>query len=89
MAKRTIIILVDDLDHSTDGVTTHRFGLDNVLWEIDLSEPNLDGLRQALRPFIGAARRISANRRTRRSPQHRHQPRTMRGAAAPAEPAAI
>ncbi|MFC0532136.1 Lsr2 dimerization domain-containing protein [Phytohabitans kaempferiae] len=69
MAKRTIIVVEDDLDGSTDGVTTHRFSLDNTSWEIDLSEPNLDRLRQALQPFITAAVRLPAKRGTRTRPR--------------------
>jgi hypothetical protein len=89
VAKRTFIILKDDLDDSTDGVTTHRFALDNVTWEIDLSAANLVRLRNALAPFIGAASRVPAKQRVRRSSQRRRQPQATRGAAAPAQSAAI
>jgi hypothetical protein len=62
VAVHTTTVLFDDLDASTDGVTTHHFALDGVAWEIDLSEPHLDWLREQLRPFMTAGRRLPASR---------------------------
>ncbi|HEX5541517.1 MAG TPA: Lsr2 family protein [Micromonospora sp.] len=56
MARREIVIYTDDLD-GTEGAETVRFGLDGVQYEIDLSEKNEAKLREALAPFVDAARR--------------------------------
>lgn len=66
MTRRTTIVLTDDLDASTDGVTTHHLALDSTTWEIDLSAANLARLRAALSPFTAAGRRQPATR-TRRA----------------------
>ncbi|MHA6615758.1 Lsr2 dimerization domain-containing protein [Pseudonocardia sp. DLS-67] len=49
--------LVDDIDGS-HAVTTLSFGLDGSSYEIDLSESHLSAFRQALAPFITAARAV-------------------------------
>lgn len=49
-----VITLVDDLDQSADNVARHTFALDGTVWQIDLSEKNLEKLTKALRPFIDA-----------------------------------
>lgn len=64
MAVHTRTELTDDFDHTTDGVTSHEFALDGVAFEIDLSEANLARLRDALRPFMTAGRRLPHTRRT-------------------------
>ena len=66
MALHTRTELFDDFDATTEGVTSHEFALDGVAFEIDLSEANLDRLRDALRPFMTAGRRLPASR-TRRT----------------------
>jgi Lsr2 len=48
--------LVDDLDGS-EAVTTLSFSLDGHSYEIDLSEPHLLAFRQAVAPFVTAARK--------------------------------
>jgi len=58
MATRTVSTVFDDLDGSTDGVRTYRFGLEDLTYEIDLSTDNLGRLRAALAPFITAGRRL-------------------------------
>ncbi|ROO63013.1 Lsr2 protein [Micromonospora sp. Llam0] len=65
MALHTSTVLLDDFDATTDGVTSHQFALDGVTWEIDLSATNLDRLREALRPFQTAGRRLPASRTNR------------------------
>lgn len=67
MGIRIERIRYDDLDASVDGVTSHTFALDGVQWEIDLSQPNLDRLREMLRPYIAAGRRLPASRTTTKS----------------------
>jgi hypothetical protein len=48
----------DDLDGS-DADQTVRFSLGPIEYEIDLSSDNADAMRDALRPYVAAARRIS------------------------------
>ena len=43
-----------------------RFGLDGADYEIDLSSEEQQGLRDALAPFVSAARPVDAARKTRR-----------------------
>jgi hypothetical protein len=57
MAKQTIITLIDDLDESVEADETVAFGLDGRGYEIDLSAEHADELRDALKPFVDAARR--------------------------------
>ena len=56
MAQKLTVLLEDDLDGST-AEETIRFGLDGVLYEIDLSRENALDLRTKLGPYVGAARR--------------------------------
>jgi hypothetical protein len=49
-------LFIDDLDGSeADG--TIRFGLDGTDYEIDLNTEHAQALREALAPYVGAARR--------------------------------
>jgi Lsr2 len=67
MAQKIQTLFIDDLDGSgAEG--TVRFGLDGVEYEIDLSAEHSRELRDALAPFVGAARRAGgAARRPARS----------------------
>lgn len=69
MAQRMITTLIDDLD-GTDlergSGETIRFGVDGRTYEIDLSDDNAAALREALRPYTEAGRRIVATRPRRR-----------------------
>src|SRR6266536_6678030 len=55
----TITRKVDDLDEKTEGAETVRFALGDRTFEIDLAEPNMSKLAQALDPFIAKAREIT------------------------------
>ena len=66
MAQKVHITLVDDIDGS-DAAETVRFGLDNVVYEIDLSEAHAKELRDALAPWVEHARRRPGQRATRRT----------------------
>jgi hypothetical protein len=55
------IRLVDDLDGEKADETV-EFGLDGKNYEIDLSTGNADRLRDALASYVGAARKVAANR---------------------------
>ena len=51
------IILVDDLDGSTDGIFTVSFGIDKSYYEIDLTEENIARLWAIYEPYVKVARR--------------------------------
>jgi hypothetical protein len=58
MAQKVLVQLVDDLDGtSSDDVTTVEFGLDGVLYEIDLNTANAEKLREVYDDYVSSARR--------------------------------
>ncbi len=63
MARKIVHQLVDDLDGTVlevgDGETV-LFSLDGTAYEIDLTHGNAEALRDALAPYIDAARRVSS-----------------------------
>jgi hypothetical protein len=62
MAHRIVHQLVDDLDGTVLEIgsgETVLFSLDGVAYEIDLSDENASALRDALAPFVSAARTVS------------------------------
>ena len=62
MAKKVTVSLIDDFDgKQADG--TVQFGLDGVSYAIDLSEKNAKKMREGLRPWVDAGRRIGGPRR--------------------------
>ncbi|MFD1534459.1 Lsr2 family protein [Pseudonocardia aurantiaca] len=63
MAKQTTVTLVDDLDGS-EADEQVEFAVDGKAYEIDLSATNSARLRDALAPFISAARRTGGRRRS-------------------------
>jgi hypothetical protein len=68
MAKRTHIILTDDISGETikEGKGgTIAFGLEGVEYEIDLSDKNADKLRAALADYVAAGTRIGRRTGTR------------------------
>jgi hypothetical protein len=69
MAQKVETLLVDDLDGS-DAESTIRFGVDGADYEIDLSASHAQQLRDALAPYISAARRAgpSPRRKAARPP---------------------
>ena len=68
MAQKVQALLIDDLDGS-DADGTVSFSVDGAGYEIDLSTSHARQLRDALAPYIGAARRSgnSGRARTRRT----------------------
>ena len=69
MAQKVQTLFVDDLDGS-EAAGTVRFGLDGTEYEIDLSDQHAQQLRDALAPYLSAARRAGGgNRRPPRRPQ--------------------
>jgi hypothetical protein len=63
MASKVSVLVTDDLDGSPDA-NTSSFGIDGVLYEIDLAAKNQAKLSKVLAPYIAAGRRV----RPRRSP---------------------
>ena len=70
MAQRTVVTLVDDLDGGVAEETV-SFGLDHVDYEIDLSGEHAEVLRDALAPYVAAARRTGGRRPARATPAAR------------------
>jgi hypothetical protein len=64
MAQQTTVRFVDDLDGS-DASGTFDFSLDGRSYQIDLSDENAAKLRDALAPYIGAARKAGGRGRAR------------------------
>nr|WP_181784195.1 Lsr2 family protein [Pseudonocardia pini] len=62
MARVTEVTLVDDLDGGKADETV-SFALDGKSFEIDLSAEHAAQLRDAIAPYVGAARRTSAGGR--------------------------
>jgi Lsr2 len=65
MAKKVTVTLVDDFDGEAGADETVEFGLDGVTYEIDLSSKNAKKLREDLRVWVEAGRRVGGRRRGR------------------------
>lgn len=63
MAQKVTVSMVDDMD-GTPAAQTVEFALDGVTYEIDLSEANAAGLREALETWTLYARRVSGRKKT-------------------------
>lgn len=61
MAKQTTVTMVDDLDGGLADEQV-KFAVDGRSYEIDLSTANVTRLREALAPFISAARHAGGRR---------------------------
>jgi hypothetical protein len=57
--RRVNVVLLDDIDGS-EPARTVSFSLEGKAYEIDLTEPNAQALRDCLAPWIAAARRAPA-----------------------------
>ena len=57
MAQKIHVTLVDDIDQSPADENV-SFGLDGINYEIDLSAKNAQNLRDALKEYIDAGRRV-------------------------------
>jgi hypothetical protein len=62
VARVTQVSLVDDVDGSVASGTV-GFGLDGKTYELDLSDKNAEKLRDAVAPFVVAARRAGGRAR--------------------------
>ena len=61
MAKKTVVLLQDDIDGS-EAKETISFALDGSEYEIDLNEEHANELREALARFTHAGRKVSGGR---------------------------
>ncbi|MDE8670702.1 Lsr2 family protein [Pseudarthrobacter sp. H3Y2-7] len=61
MAKKTIVLLEDDIDGS-EADETVSFALDGSEYEIDLNEGHANELREALARFTNAGRKVAGGR---------------------------
>jgi hypothetical protein len=61
MAKKTVVLLEDDIDGS-EATETLSFALDGSDYEIDLNEDHAKELRQALTRFTKAGRKVAGGR---------------------------
>jgi hypothetical protein len=68
MAKRTIHVLVDDLDGGRADETV-RFALDGVQYEIDLSAQNVEKLRGIFARYLAAGSRVGRSGPVAASPR--------------------
>ena len=65
MAKKVTVTLVDDFDGDGPADDTVEFSIDGVSYEIDLSAKNAKKLRDDLKQWIEAGRRVGGRRRGR------------------------
>jgi hypothetical protein len=65
MAKKVTVTLVDDFDGDGPADETVEFSIDGVSYEIDLSARNAKKLRDDLKQWIEAGRRVGGRRRGR------------------------
>ena len=68
MAQQTTVRFIDDLDGS-DAAGTFDFAIDGRQYQIDLSDENATKLRDALAPYVGAARKAGGRARGRAARQ--------------------
>lgn len=61
MAKKTVVLLEDDIDGS-EANETISFALDGSEYEIDLNEGHANELREALARFTKAGRKVAGGR---------------------------
>jgi hypothetical protein len=61
MAKKTVVLLEDDIDGS-EANETISFALDGSEYEIDLNEGHANELREALARFTNAGRKVAGGR---------------------------
>jgi hypothetical protein len=71
MARKVTVTLIDDFDGQGAADETVEFGLDGVTYEIDLSTKNATKLRDGLKQWVEAGRRVSGRRRGRSASSRR------------------
>ncbi|WP_407661760.1 histone-like nucleoid-structuring protein Lsr2 [Mycolicibacterium neworleansense] len=81
MAKKVTVTLVDDFDGEATADETVEFGLDGVTYEIDLSSKNATKLRNDLKQWVEAGRRVGGRRRGSSARRMPSRPSPRRSAA--------
>ncbi|MHB9858356.1 histone-like nucleoid-structuring protein Lsr2 [Streptomyces sp. YIM S03343] len=67
MVQKIVTVYSDDLTGTeSDEVSTHRFSLNGIEYEIDLTPESYDKLDAALRPFIETGRKMGRTKVTGR-----------------------
>ncbi|MCW2621425.1 MAG: hypothetical protein JWL64_1027, partial [Frankiales bacterium] len=84
MSQKVSVVLVDDIDES-EASETIAFALDGSSYEIDLNDGHAAELRDALAPWIGAARRSSGSSSRRGTTTARRGSSTGGGSSADRE----
>ena len=73
MAQRQTTHIIDDLDGTVlESAETLQFGLEGKSYEIDLSAEHAANLRDAIAPFIAAARKTSSQTASKAKVSNRH-----------------
>lgn len=62
MAQRLRQVLIDDLDGMSVADQTIRFGIDDAVYEMDLTAEHAAEFRSLLNVYVGAARRLAGQR---------------------------
>lgn len=62
MARKTHVVLIDDLDGS-EAMETVTFGLDGAAYEIDLNDDNANRFREVLSEWVSRSRRTGGRAR--------------------------
>jgi hypothetical protein len=71
MARKVTVTLIDDFDGEGTADETVEFGLDGVTYEIDLASKNATKLRNDLKKWVEAGRKVSGRRRGRAASNRR------------------
>lgn len=85
MAQKPIVTYFSDLSGTeiTESPTSIRFGLDDHMYEIELTREEQDELRAALAKYVASARELVPTARSRRAPasQRRYESSARRTGA--------
>jgi hypothetical protein len=76
MVRKVQVVLQDDIDGGEPAQTVY-FSLDDKTYEIDLTEQHAKALRDALAPWIAAARRASSGQIPAPRSKPRHSAETV------------
>jgi hypothetical protein len=82
MVRKVSVTLVDDLDGKSGADETVTFSLDDVNYEIDLTTQHARKLRQDLKSWIAAGRRVGGRKRRSSTPGQSRAARTREESAA-------
>src|SRR5260370_17146702 len=79
MSSKVQVLLIDDLDGTTQGAETVSFGLDGTAYEIDLTTAHAREFREMARHFAQAGRKVRQRRNgTYRNARDRERSQAVR-----------